>query len=100
MEEFRKKITLKVELDFESWFDDNNEPKTDEEWVDFFYEHLFAEGNVIGVEYKGSQELIAIRSMRVTVDNRNDKDYISNYIRENFTDDAPIEYIANEIAKL
>ena len=31
MEEFRRKITLKVELDFESWFDGDNEPKTNED---------------------------------------------------------------------
>lgn len=100
MEEFRRKITLKVEIDFESWFDGDNEPNCDEEWADFFSRHLFTEGNVIGVEYKDRQELVAIRSLTISEGDKIDKDYIANYIRENFTDDAPIEYIVNEINKL
>lgn len=66
MEEFRRKITLKVELDFESWFDEDNEPKTNEDWADFFSQHLFTEGGVVGVEYKDRQELVAIRSLTIT----------------------------------
>jgi len=31
------KAVLKIEIDFESWFEDEREPKSKEEWADFFY---------------------------------------------------------------
>lgn len=34
------KVILKIELEFESWFEDDRQPKTNEEWREFFKNHI------------------------------------------------------------
>jgi len=61
------KKNLTIELDFESWFDENREPRTDDEWAEFFSRFLITESQVIGVEDDEFQDMVAIRSFSVEV---------------------------------
>ena len=56
------KVTLKIELEFESWFEDDREPKSKEEWADFFSRHLMPEGSILGVDDGENQDMIALSS--------------------------------------
>ena len=55
--------TIKIEIEFESWFDKEREPKTKAEWVDFFMKYLISEGAVIGVNNKRHLDMISIYSL-------------------------------------
>ena len=59
------KITLKVELEFESWFDDEREPKTKEEWSEFFYQSFMPKGSVLGKDDGEHQDQIALSSYSI-----------------------------------
>jgi len=61
------KKTLTIELDFESWFDESREPKTNDEWAEFFSRFLINESAIIGVEDDEFQDMVAIRSFSVEV---------------------------------
>ena len=66
------KAKIIIELEFESWFDDEREPKSNEEWNDFFDVHLMPEGSIMGKEINGNQDLICIESY--TIDTKIEKD--------------------------
>jgi len=57
------KKTLTIELDFESWFDESREPKTNDEWAEFFSTFLIKEGGVIGE----NSDMVAIEKFSVDV---------------------------------
>ena len=59
------KVILKIELEFESWFEDEREPKSKEEWAEFFNNNLMPEGSVIGVDDGEYQDMIAISSYNI-----------------------------------
>lgn len=42
------KAKIEIEIVFESWFEDGQQPKNKEEWTDFFQQHFIPEGAVIG----------------------------------------------------
>ena len=54
------KVVLKIEIDFESWFEDEREPKSKEEWAYFFTNHLMPEGSILGVDDGEKQDIIAM----------------------------------------
>jgi hypothetical protein len=62
------KITMTVELDFESWFE-QDEPKTEHEWSQFFLDHLTPyPASVIGTTHEEhGQQLIALNSWSIDV---------------------------------
>ena len=59
------KAILKIELEFDSWFEDNRQPKTKEEWVDFFNNNLMPEGSIIGVDDGEFQDMIALSGYNI-----------------------------------
>jgi hypothetical protein len=63
------KITLKIEIDFESWFEDNREPKTNEEWTDFFSSTLTPEGQMLGLREGEYDDMIALSSFYIECTN-------------------------------
>jgi hypothetical protein len=60
-------MKLVIELDFESWFEDDRRPKTKEEWLEFFTRHLITESHVIGTEDFEHQDMVSIKSFSVIV---------------------------------
>lgn len=54
------KVSLKICIEFESWFENEREPKTKEEWTDFFHPHLIPEGSILGTDDGTHQDMIAI----------------------------------------
>lgn len=61
------KITLQIEVEFESWFDKDREPKTNEEWVDFFAEHFISASSVIGDDEGLFQDMISIKGCNIEI---------------------------------
>jgi len=60
------KIILKeIEINFESWFEKDREPKTREEWIEFFSENIFTEKSVLGEEIEEYQDQVLINSIEV-----------------------------------
>lgn len=59
------KATLKIELEFESWFEKEREPKSNEEWAEFFNNNLMPEGSIIGVDDGNYQDIIALSSYSI-----------------------------------
>jgi hypothetical protein len=59
------KAKLTIEIDFESWFD--NEPKNNQEWIEYFLTYFITESGVIGVDSgDGNCNLISIISTEIT----------------------------------
>lgn len=54
------KAIIKFEIEFESWFDDDREPKTKEEWADFFMEYFATDSGIIGEERGDYQDMVEI----------------------------------------
>ena len=54
------KVILKIELEFESWFEDEREPKTKEEWAQFCNTHLMPEGSILGIDNGEYKDMIAL----------------------------------------
>lgn len=54
------KVILKIELEFESWFEDERQPKTNEDWAKFFSTNLMPEGSVLGTDDGENQDMIAL----------------------------------------
>lgn len=52
------KAKLIIELEFDPWF---NEPKTEQEWADYFNKYLMPESSVIGED----DELIALERFTI-----------------------------------
>ena len=62
------KIKLSLELDCESWMDEDIEPKTKEEWTEFFMKYLIEyPKSIIGSETENGQEIIALNSFSIEV---------------------------------
>ena len=61
------KKTLQIEVEFESWFDKDREPKTNEEWVDFFAEHFISASSVIGDDEGLFQDMISIKGCNIEI---------------------------------
>ena len=59
------KVVLKIEIDFESWFEDEREPKSKEEWAYFFTNHLMPEGSILGVDDGENQDMIAMSGFNI-----------------------------------
>lgn len=59
------KVILKIELEFESWFEDDRQPKTNEEWGEFFNNELMPEGSILGVDDGEHQDMIALSSYNI-----------------------------------
>lgn len=59
------KITLKIELEIDSWFEDDRQPKTKEEWSDFFNNNLMPEVSVLGVDDGEFQDMVALSSYNI-----------------------------------
>lgn len=58
------KINLSLDLDFENWMDNDVEPKTKEDWAEFFTKYLIEyPKSIIGSE----PELIALNSFSIQV---------------------------------
>ena len=60
-------IKLSIEIDFESWFSKHREPKTKEDWQEFFETHFRPESSVLGVDDGENQDMIAMNSLLVCV---------------------------------
>ena len=61
------KIKFTVELDFESWFNENREPKTKDEWVNFLNNFYVPESGILGVEDDDFQDMICINRWNIEV---------------------------------
>ena len=59
------KVVLKIEIDFESWFDEEREPKSKEEWADFFNDNLRPESSILGVDAGEFQDMVALLSYNI-----------------------------------
>lgn len=59
------KVVLKIELEFESWFEDEREPKTQEDWADFFNNNLIPESSLLGVDDGKFKDMIALLSYNI-----------------------------------
>ena len=59
------KVTLKIELEFENWFEYEREPKTKEDWAEFFNNNLMPEGSILGVDDGEFQDMIALSSFSI-----------------------------------
>lgn len=62
----QRKIKMTVELDCESWMGDDIEPKTKEEWSEFFMKYLDLK-SIIGSETENGQEIIALNRFSIDV---------------------------------
>jgi hypothetical protein len=59
------KKTLQIEVEFESWFDKDREPKTNKEWAEFFSNNLMPEGSILGVDDGEYQDMVALSSFNI-----------------------------------
>ena len=59
------KAVLKIELEFESWFEDEREPKSKEAWEDFFIKNLMPESSILGVDDGEFQDMVALSSYNI-----------------------------------
>lgn len=59
------KVVLKIELEFESWFEEEREPKSKEEWADFFSNNLMPEGSILGVDDGEFQDMVTLSSYNI-----------------------------------
>jgi len=60
------KVTLKIEIDFDSWFEDDRQPKTIEEWSEFFNTHLMPESSMLGVDGE-YQDMIVLNNYKLNI---------------------------------
>lgn len=63
------KIELNITIEFDSWFNEDREPKTKEAWIDFFQTHLFPESPILGVETKEFQDMILMNNITIECNN-------------------------------
>jgi hypothetical protein len=63
------KVSLKVNIEFESWFENKREPKTKEQWADFFKNYLMPESSIIGVDDGEYQDMIAMSNYDIKCEN-------------------------------
>lgn len=61
------KKTLQIEVEFESWFDKDREPKTNDDWVGFFAEHFISASSVIGDDEGVYQDMISIKGCNIEI---------------------------------
>lgn len=62
------RIKLLLELECESWMNENIEPKNKEQWTDFFMKYLIEyPKSIIGAETENGQEIIALDSFSIEV---------------------------------
>ena len=62
------RIELKVEIDFESWMDIENEPKNKQDWREFFMRHLIEyPKSILGEEIDGVQKIISLNNVFIDV---------------------------------
>ena len=54
------KVVLKIEIDFESWFEENRQPKTKEDWAVFFANNLMSESPILGLDDGENQDMISM----------------------------------------
>lgn len=57
--------TLKVEVDFDSWFNKDRMPQNNDEWADFFSTYLFGDSMIIGVDKGEFQDMVGLNSYSV-----------------------------------
>lgn len=60
-------ITLKIEIEYESWFSDDREPKTQGEWRCFFATHLIPESSILGIDDGEKQDMVSMDTISVDV---------------------------------
>lgn len=65
--------TLKIELEFESWFEKDREPKSKEEWTEFFNIHLLKDTPIIGFNDGIHQDIIDIDNYSIECTDIDDK---------------------------
>ena len=65
------KIKFTVELDFESWFNKNREPKTKGEWEVFLNNFYVPESGILGIEDEDYADIIAINRWNLEVNDIN-----------------------------
>lgn len=62
------KIKMTLELDCVSWMDDEIEPRSKDEWAEFFMKYLIEyPRSIIGSETEKGQEIIALNSFSIEV---------------------------------
>ena len=61
------KKTLQIEVEFESWFDKDREPKTNDDWVGIFAEHFISASSVIGDDDGLFQDMISIKGCNIEI---------------------------------
>ena len=62
------KLRLTLEHDFESWMGEDIEPKSKEQWTNFFMKYLIEyPKSIIGSETEDGQEIIALNSYSIEV---------------------------------
>ena len=59
------KATLKIEIDFDSWFDEDREPKSKKDWAYFFMSNLIVESSIIGADDGEIQDMVSLNSFKV-----------------------------------
>ncbi|NCD40945.1 MAG: hypothetical protein EOL88_02520 [Bacteroidia bacterium] len=58
-------VTLRIKLEFESWFENERQPKTKKEWEDFFNNNLEFSSSLLGADHGKYQDMIAINSYSI-----------------------------------
>jgi hypothetical protein len=56
------KIKFTLEIEFESWFEKEREPKTPDEWKEFFLNNIMPESSVIGIDDGEYQDMVALNT--------------------------------------
>lgn len=61
------KIKFIIELNFESWFYEDREPKTKEDWETFLNNYYVPDASILGIENEDYQDMIAINGWDIIV---------------------------------
>ncbi len=56
----KKKFIL--EIDFESYFEDDRQPKTDHDWAQFFFNNMFKETPILGENVDGNEDMVELNN--------------------------------------
>lgn len=59
------KVTLRIELEFESWFEEDRQPKSNKEWAYFFNNNLMPEGSILGADDGEYQDMVALSGYNI-----------------------------------
>ena len=61
------KLKIIIDLDFDSWFDEERKPKTNTEWEIFLINYLIPESSLLGIDDGEYQDMIALNNFSLNV---------------------------------